>query len=441
MIKKISKKVLIIILAILLIVFSKIDSYALTRDDRPTLKAGDKFKIVNNSYEYKNFKVAWAKNYKQDESGLYLKSGDIVEWTGEEDSDASIVGSTKFLYKVKKDNKIFWMIQENLTKYKVQVPARPATLSVFISKYGIKASMTDEEFNKIYQGYVNNAINHENEYSEELINTSKTHVNEQIDTSGKTAEEIKSELEAIYKEYSNSKSNYYITPTESDYRFMAESYYLSIKYLKAETISKEYGDSESAAEKFDKAVKNYNNTDSVTEKDAAYTVIEEEWKKLSEDEKKGRQKKYNDVTKKEAERTKQTYEDRDGQYKGDDKKNVSESIYQYPGQSQNKTSAAGSLDDMIGDADKFINNAGDSPISSQSLQDFSKKFYNIFLTIGVIISVLVGSVLGIKFMIGGAEEKAHIKELLVPYVVGCIAIFGAFAIWKIVVTILSNSFL
>ena len=120
-----------------------------------------------------------------------------------------------------------------------------------------------------------------------------------------------------------------------------------------------------------------------------------------------------------------------------DEINKSESIYNYPG--QNKPSTAGSLDDMIGDADKFIDSADDAAISTLSLQDFSKTFYNIFLTIGIIVAALVGSILGIKFMIGGAEEKAHIKELLVPYIVGCIVIFGAFAIWKIVVTILSNS--
>ena len=78
MIKKIVKIVQIIILTILLIIFSQIDSYALTRDDRPTLKKGDKFKIVNNSYEYKNNGVAWTKNYKEDKNGLHLKKGDIV---------------------------------------------------------------------------------------------------------------------------------------------------------------------------------------------------------------------------------------------------------------------------------------------------------------------------------------------------------------------------
>lgn len=116
---------------------------------------------------------------------------------------------------------------------------------------------------------------------------------------------------------------------------------------------------------------------------------------------------------------------------------IPDTIYQYP--DQKKPSSAGSLDDMIGDADKFISSAKGTAISASSLQNFSKTFYNIFLTIGIIVAVLVGSILGIKFMVGGAGEKAHIKELLVPYIVGCIVIFGAFAIWKIVVTILSNS--
>ena len=120
---------------------------------------------------------------------------------------------------------------------------------------------------------------------------------------------------------------------------------------------------------------------------------------------------------------------------GDD----SNTIYRYP--TKEDGTAAGSLDDMIGDADKFLNSSAEPAIKSSALQNFSNKFYNIFLTIGIVIAVIVGMVLGIKFMVGGAEEKANIKEMLVPYIAGCIVIFGAFAIWKLVVTILSSSFL
>lgn len=102
-----------------------------------------------------------------------------------------------------------------------------------------------------------------------------------------------------------------------------------------------------------------------------------------------------------------------------------------------------SLDDMIGDADSFVSKASTDEsdsgvISVSSLQKFSNSFYNILLTVGIIVAVLVGMIIGIKFMLGGVEEKADIKEVLIPYVVGCVVVFGAFAIWKIVVTVLSQ---
>ena len=53
--------------------------------------------------------------------------------------------------------------------------------------------------------------------------------------------------------------------------------------------------------------------------------------------------------------------------------------------------------------------------------------------------MLVGAVLGIKIMVATVEEKAKIKELMVPYIVGCIVMFSAFTIWKIVVTIGNKS--
>ena len=46
---------------------------------------------------------------------------------------------------------------------------------------------------------------------------------------------------------------------------------------------------------------------------------------------------------------------------------------------------------------------------------------------------------GIKLIKEAVEEKAKIKELMVPYIVGCIVMFSAFTIWKIVVTIGNQS--
>ena len=42
-------------------------------------------------------------------------------------------------------------------------------------------------------------------------------------------------------------------------------------------------------------------------------------------------------------------------------------------------------------------------------------------------------------MTGSVEEQAKVKQTLVPYVAGCVVLFGAFTIWKIVVTIIQGS--
>lgn len=41
-------------------------------------------------------------------------------------------------------------------------------------------------------------------------------------------------------------------------------------------------------------------------------------------------------------------------------------------------------------------------------------------------------------MVGSVEQKAKVKDSLLPYIIGCIVIFGAFGIWKLVLTILEN---
>ena len=42
-------------------------------------------------------------------------------------------------------------------------------------------------------------------------------------------------------------------------------------------------------------------------------------------------------------------------------------------------------------------------------------------------------------MAGSVEEKANIKNSLIAYIAGCVVVFGAFTIWKIVVTILQSA--
>jgi len=77
----------------------------------------------------------------------------------------------------------------------------------------------------------------------------------------------------------------------------------------------------------------------------------------------------------------------------------------------------------------------DSKINKEALKDTSDTIYNTFLSFGVVVAVIVAMVLGIQFMVASADEKAKVKEALIPFIVGCIVVFGAFTIWKIVVNI------
>lgn len=113
-------------------------------------------------------------------------------------------------------------------------------------------------------------------------------------------------------------------------------------------------------------------------------------------------------------------------------------IYKKPSKVEGENeSAEQSLEDMVSDADNFINK-GNPKIEQSALSNFSKTMYNILLSVGVAVAVIVGAIIGIKLMASSIEEKAEAKKLLVPYVVGCAVVFGGFAIWKLVVTILQQ---
>ncbi len=53
------------------------------------------------------------------------------------------------------------------------------------------------------------------------------------------------------------------------------------------------------------------------------------------------------------------------------------------------------------------------------------KIMGILQVVGVLIAVIILMVLGIKYMMGSAEEKAEYKKTMIPYIVGAILIFAA----------------
>lgn len=122
--------------------------------------------------------------------------------------------------------------------------------------------------------------------------------------------------------------------------------------------------------------------------------------------------------------------------------NAKDVIYKEPSVNSSGTDKDG-LDDMINDAQDFENREIEDKNIVQiddpgKLSDFSSSLYTILLIAGTAITVIIGVVLGIKYMVGSVEEKAEYKKMLIPYLAGCVAIYGSLGIWKLVISILEN---
>lgn len=94
-------------------------------------------------------------------------------------------------------------------------------------------------------------------------------------------------------------------------------------------------------------------------------------------------------------------------------------------------SASHTPDEIIGEANSFLEKGNAvTTIDGENLKQASSTLYNILLSIGILLAVGIGMYLGVKFMVSTAEDKAKVKEAMIPYIAGCIVIFSAFVIWK-----------
>lgn len=59
------------------------------------------------------------------------------------------------------------------------------------------------------------------------------------------------------------------------------------------------------------------------------------------------------------------------------------------------------------------------------------KILSVITNIGILLSVIIPAVLGIKYMIGSVDEKAEYKKDMVPYLVGAFLLFGISTVVKI----------
>ncbi len=105
-----------------------------------------------------------------------------------------------------------------------------------------------------------------------------------------------------------------------------------------------------------------------------------------------------------------------------------------------KVEAASTLDDVLSKGDDFLNAAdpNTNTIDEGDLQELSGFISGVLLSIAIGVTILSGVILGIKFVTQSIEDKAKIKESMVPWIIGILVSFGAFTIWEIAVNVFQN---
>ena len=70
-------------------------------------------------------------------------------------------------------------------------------------------------------------------------------------------------------------------------------------------------------------------------------------------------------------------------------------------------------------------NAASNVNGTNEIVSIGGQIIGILQTVGVVLSIVILIILGIKYMMGSAEEKAEYKKTMIPYLVGAIFIFAA----------------
>ena len=81
---------------------------------------------------------------------------------------------------------------------------------------------------------------------------------------------------------------------------------------------------------------------------------------------------------------------------------------------------------------------GQAVNGTNQITGLGNQLITILTIIGSVVSVIVLIVLGIKYMMGSAEEKAEYKKTMMPYIVGAALIFAASTIAGVLYSFLSN---
>ena len=88
----------------------------------------------------------------------------------------------------------------------------------------------------------------------------------------------------------------------------------------------------------------------------------------------------------------------------------------------------------LGDLDQYKGNGEDAP------QFIAKVnvIVSVIEAVGIILSVIILIVIGIKYMLGSVEERADYKKTMIPYLIGAFLVFTVSLIPQIIYKFIEN---
>ena len=92
----------------------------------------------------------------------------------------------------------------------------------------------------------------------------------------------------------------------------------------------------------------------------------------------------------------------------------------------------------VGNPGTFENKVNGKTGINSLADDFGEKIIGAIQAIGTITSVVILVILGIKYMLGSAEERAEYKKSMIPYLIGAILLFATPKIVGAIYTVLNG---
>lgn len=95
------------------------------------------------------------------------------------------------------------------------------------------------------------------------------------------------------------------------------------------------------------------------------------------------------------------------------------------------TSIAGTV--LAVDPNTVLNGLnGNGDVQINDLTKVGNNIVTIIQVVGIVIAVIVLLVIGIKYMMGSASEKAEYKKTMIPYIVGAVLIFAGTSLVRVI---------